>query len=111
MRIILLLVLLQALSSCSIYNSEFDCPAKKGLGCLSVSSVFDAVDDGTLDERLSENNKEDQPQKCEHTCKAESIQQEQDKDHQQPKTQQSTIWFKGYKDEKGKTHKEHEIQF
>jgi hypothetical protein len=75
------------------------------MGCLSVSHVFDAVDDGTLDEHLAQEDKEDQPQKCEQ-CKEANIKQPRP----QTESQKTTIWFKEYKDAKGKIHKEHEVQ-
>ena len=31
------------LSSCSIYNENFDCPAGKGVGCKSVGEVLDMI--------------------------------------------------------------------
>ena len=74
------------LASCSMYKSEFDCPAGKGAGCMSLSNVFHAIDDGTLDEYLGE----------------DSVPVE-NKD-------QTTIWFKAYKDAKGKIHEEREIK-
>lgn len=39
MRGISLGSLVLLLSSCSIYNSGFDCPPKKGIGCKSVSEI------------------------------------------------------------------------
>ncbi len=30
-------------SACSMYQSEFDCPACKGIGCKSVSEVMDMI--------------------------------------------------------------------
>ena len=29
--------------ACSMYQSEFDCPACKGIGCKSVSEVMDMI--------------------------------------------------------------------
>ena len=31
------------LASCGIYNSHFDCPAGKGIGCKSVNEVLDLI--------------------------------------------------------------------
>jgi len=31
------------LSSCNIYNSNFDCPPGKGVGCASVGEVLDLI--------------------------------------------------------------------
>lgn len=96
MRIILLLSLFSTLSSCSIYKSEFDCPANKGVGCMSLSNVNMAVDDGTLVQRLGETD---------GTAEADL----QDAQEIPLQSAQTTIWFKEYKD-KNKTHKEHEVQ-
>lgn len=30
-------------SSCNIYNSDFDCPPGKGVGCASVGEVLDLI--------------------------------------------------------------------
>lgn len=32
-----------ALSSCNIYNSTFDCPPGKGIGCVSVTEVLNLI--------------------------------------------------------------------
>jgi hypothetical protein len=46
----LVLSLIVGLSGCSIYKGQFDCAAKKGIGCESVSKVNELIDDDELDE-------------------------------------------------------------
>jgi len=42
-RPILPIALLALLASCSIYNSNFDCPPGKGIGCKSVNEVLNLI--------------------------------------------------------------------
>jgi len=37
------------LSGCSVYKNKFDCPAKKGIGCESVSKVNELINDDELE--------------------------------------------------------------
>lgn len=32
-----------ALTSCGVYNSSFDCPPGKGIGCAPVNEVLDMI--------------------------------------------------------------------
>lgn len=43
MRRFIPLCLCAALASCSMYNSSFDCPPGKGVGCKSVNEVLDLI--------------------------------------------------------------------
>ncbi len=38
-----LLFLLTFLSACGIYNSDFDCPAGRGIGCAPAGEVLDRI--------------------------------------------------------------------
>jgi conjugal transfer pilus assembly protein TraV len=38
-----------ALSGCSIYSSEFDCPYGNGMGCSSLSTVDKMIDSKAID--------------------------------------------------------------
>lgn len=43
MRTALILCLLVALSSCDIYDTQFECPPGKGVKCASVGEVLDMI--------------------------------------------------------------------
>lgn len=49
-NIVIAILLTLSITNCSMYKNEFDCPANKGLGCISVSHVNDLVNDGVLDD-------------------------------------------------------------
>lgn len=82
-----------------MYKSEFDCPAVRGVGCMALSNVNDALDAGTLDQHLGEDK--------DGKYKGDKSQLNEAGILDNPET---TIWFKEYKDDKGKIHKEHEIK-
>jgi UTP-glucose-1-phosphate uridylyltransferase len=46
------------LASCSIYQSNFDCPAGKGVGCKSVNEVLTMIVDKEQGEDLFEQDPE-----------------------------------------------------
>lgn len=56
--------LILILSGCSVYKSSFDCPAKKGVGCESVSKVNELVDDDRVDEFIEEQQVRKGSKKC-----------------------------------------------
>lgn len=41
--VVLLLGILGLAASCGVYNSKFDCPPGKGIGCKSVGEVLDLI--------------------------------------------------------------------
>lgn len=43
MKPLLLILACATLASCSMYNSHFDCPAGKGIGCQSVNEVLNLI--------------------------------------------------------------------
>ena len=43
MRLIPFSLLCMIATSCSMYNTQFDCPPGKGLGCTPVSEVLDLI--------------------------------------------------------------------
>ena len=43
MRLFIFGALCAALASCSMYNSQFDCPPGKGIGCRPVNEVLDLI--------------------------------------------------------------------
>ncbi len=43
MKFISIFALAILFSACSMYQSEFDCPACTGIGCKSVSEVMDMI--------------------------------------------------------------------
>ena len=51
-----LLFLLTFLSACGIYNSDFDCPAGRGIGCAPAGEVLDRIIE------------EDEGEVCEYAC-------------------------------------------
>ena len=83
-----------------MYKSEFDCPAQRGVGCMALSNVNDALDAGTLDQYIS-GDEADEKYKGDKNSKSEVGILD---------NQETTIWFKEYKDDKGKVHKDHEIK-
>lgn len=47
-KFMLLAVTISFLTGCASLNSEFNCPAKKGLGCKSIEEINQKVNDGVL---------------------------------------------------------------
>lgn len=45
------------LSSCGIYNNQFDCPPGKGIGCAPVSEVLDLIVEKKEGEDVFVNNR------------------------------------------------------
>ena len=41
-----------ACCACNVYNSDFDCPPGKGIGCASVSQVLDLIVERDMGEDL-----------------------------------------------------------
>lgn len=56
-KVFLLIVSLSILTGCASLNSEFNCPAKKGIGCKSIQEVNELVNDGVLDNNLIKTSK------------------------------------------------------
>ena len=88
-----LLIIISLLQGCAIYNTEFECKAKSGVGCKSMSKVHQMVEKGEL--------KEDEE---------EGVFKPVKKSHDEKK-KELKIWFAEFSDKKGKLHQEKFIKY
>lgn len=108
MRISLILIML-TLTSCSTYNSQFSCKPSKGIGCKSLSTVNELVNDNKLESEIANLN-----DKCKDCDKKEInaaepvaiddtpyISTENEEEVQRSKEKIIKIWFNEYEDLEG----------
>ena len=104
---ILYLSFLLLLGGCSVYKGSFDCPAKKGIGCESVSKVNELINDDRLDE-FTENLEVKKKKKCACNKNAAVVVNQQIRDNEKNE-EKITIYFNQYQ-EKGILHKKSEVE-
>lgn len=89
-----------ALPGCASMNSEFNCPAGKGVGCKNIHDVNQMVNDG----ELGSNEKLDKFQVKPATAIAANITMESSASLKRTQEKSLSIWIASYEDKNGNYH-------
>ena len=96
---ILFMTSLTMFSACTPYTESFDCPPGRGVGCRSLSTVNQMVEDGKLPLEEDSTNKEKAPSQDPLMIEARAPLMSDDiKSHP---TDHVKVWLAGYEDSHG----------